>query len=118
VDAADSCQEQCRHEESINKVKEKALNTAEVLALSEIFKAMGDPTRIRILYALLQSELCVCDLVEVLEMSQSAVSHQLRILRNLRLVKFRRDGKNVFYSLDDEHIINFFAEGLAHIRHS
>ena len=107
MDAADSCQEQCRHEESINKVKEKALNTAEVLALSEIFKAMGDPTRIRILYALLQSELCVCDLVEVLEMSQSAVSHQLRILRNLRLVKFAGMVK-MFYSLDDEHIINFF----------
>lgn len=114
----DRCQEQCTHQDSINKVKSRALNTGEVLALSETFKAIGDSTRIRILYALSQVELCVCDLAEVLEMSQSAISHQLRILRNLRLVKFRKEGKNVFYSLDDEHIINFFAQGLAHIRHS
>lgn len=113
----DSCQEECTHQENIDKVKDNVLNTTEIQALSEIFKAMGDPTRIRILYALLQVELCVCDLAEVLEMSQSAISHQLRVLRNLRLVKFRREGKNVFYSLDDDHIINFFAQGLAHIRH-
>lgn len=113
----DKCEVQCIHKEKVLKVKEKALSPAETLNLAEIFKALGDPTRIRILHALSQEELCVCDLAEVLEMQQSAVSHQLRILRNLRLVKHRKEGKMVFYSLDDDHIINLFAEGLAHIRH-
>jgi len=113
----DLCEGICVHNKNVTRVKEQALSSDEVLGLSETFKALGDPTRIRILHALSQEELCVCDLEEVLEMSQSAISHQLRVLRNLRLVKFRKEGKMVFYSLDDEHIINLFSQGLTHIRH-
>ena len=85
--------------------------------LAALFKALGDPTRVRILAALALRELCVCDLCAILDMSQSAVSHQLRLLRTARLVRFRRDGKNVFYSLDDEHVLALFAQGLEHVRH-
>lgn len=113
----DFCEVSCVHKEIVDRVKEKGLTSEEITGLSEIFKALGDPTRLRILQALSQEELCVCDLSAVLEMTQSAVSHQLRALRNLRLVKYRKEGKMVFYSLDDEHIINLFAQGLAHIRH-
>jgi len=113
----DMCEITCVHKENIARVREKALSFEEILGLSETFKALGDPTRIRILHALAQEELCVCDLAEVLEMTHSAVSHQLRTLRNMRLVKYRKEGKMVFYSLDDDHIINLFNQGLAHVRH-
>lgn len=113
----DKCEVQCIHRDKVLSVKNKALSATEILNLAEIFKALGDPTRIRILHALSQEELCVCDLAEVLEMTQSAISHQLRVLRNLRLVKHRKEGKMVFYSLDDDHIINLFSQGLAHIHH-
>ncbi len=111
------CDIQCFHPEKVNKVKKNALKQEEIVGLSEIFKALGDQTRKKKLHALSQEELCVCDLSEVIDMSQSLVSHQLRILRNLRLVKFRREGNLVFYTLDDEHIINLFTQGLDHIRH-
>ena len=88
-----------------------------MLGLAETFKILSDGTRIKILQALSQEELCVCDLAEVVEMSQSSVSHQLRLLRTARLVKFRKAGKMVYYSLDDEHIVQLFSQGLAHIRH-
>ncbi|MDX9870932.1 MAG: metalloregulator ArsR/SmtB family transcription factor [Clostridia bacterium] len=117
VETVEVCVEKCVNSEHVREVKANSLSPEEVLGLSEVFKAMGDATRIRILHALSQQELCVCELEETLEMSQSSISHQLRVLRNLRLVKFRKDGKNVFYSLDDEHILNFFIQGLAHIRH-
>ncbi len=113
----DVCEIQCINKENVMRVRENTLLAEEVLGLSEIFKALGDPTRVRILHALFQEELCVCDLVEVLGMTQSAVSHQLSSLRKLRLVKHRKAGKMVFYSLDDDHILNLFAQGLAHIRH-
>ncbi len=113
----DMCEVTCLHKEKVTGIKKNTLNYDTILGLSELFKALGDPTRIRILHALSQEELCVCDLAEVLEMAQSAISHQLRALRNLRLVKHRKEGKMVFYSLDDDHIINFFAQGLAHMRH-
>lgn len=116
-DYFDVCETHCVHMEKVEKAKDNVLSTDEVLGLSEIFKALGDGTRIKILHALLQQELCVCDIAEVVDISQSLVSHQLRILRNLRLVRFRKEGKNVYYSLDDEHIINLFSQGLAHIRH-
>lgn len=89
----------------------------EIKSLAAIYKALGDETRLRLLWALSLEELCVCDLAKVVEMSQSAVSHQLRILRNLKLVKYRREGKRIYYSLDDEHIVNLLAQGVAHIRH-
>jgi ArsR family transcriptional regulator, lead/cadmium/zinc/bismuth-responsive transcriptional repressor len=112
----DTCSVQEVHAEKVAKVK-GLMREEDVFLLAEIFKAMGDSTRIRILHALALEELCVCDLAALLGISPSALSHQLRHLRNLRLVKPRKAGKMVFYSLDDDHILNLFAEGLAHIRH-
>ena len=84
-------------------------------ALAETFKVLGDGTRVRILDALSRTELCVCDLARLLGLSDSAVSHQLRLLRGMRLVRPRRDGKMIFYTLDDQHIVRLFAQGLEHV---
>lgn len=86
-----------------------------VTALAETFRALGDPTRVRILDALSHGELCVCDLAAVLSLSQSAVSHQLRLLRSLRLVRARRAGRMVFYALDDRHVTDLLDQGLRHV---
>lgn len=86
-----------------------------VAALGEIFKALGDPTRLRLLTALGQAELCVCDLATLVGISESAASHQLRLLRALRLVRARRDGRMVHYRLDDDHIVRLLAQGLEHV---
>ena len=86
-----------------------------VAALAETFKVLGDPTRVRILNALSQTELCVCDIATLLTLGESAVSHQLRLLRSLRLVRARRDGRKVFYALDDDHITRLLAQGLEHV---
>jgi len=83
--------------------------------LADLFKLFGDSTRIKILYALYSSEMCVCDLADLLGMNQSAVSHQLKTLKQAKLVKFRREGKSVFYSLDDDHIVKIINQGMAHI---
>ena len=83
--------------------------------LADLFKVFGDPTRIRILYTLAAGELCVCDIADVLSMTQSAISHQLRVLKQMSLVKFRRDGKTVYYSLADSHVSTILAQGLEHI---
>lgn len=85
--------------------------------LSRIFKAMGDPSRLKIIYVLAKSSLCVCDIASLLDMTQSSISHHLRVLRDLNLVKFKREGKLVIYSLDDEHVFKLFMEGLEHTRH-
>ena len=87
----------------------------QVNRLAEIFRALGDPSRVRILDALSHDELCVCDLATLAGMSESAVSHQLRLLRNLRLVRSRREGRMVFYALDDQHIVTLFEQGLRHV---
>jgi DNA-binding transcriptional ArsR family regulator len=84
-------------------------------ALADTFRALGEPTRVRILDALSHGELCVCDLAAVLGLSQSAVSHQLRVLRGLRLVRARREGRMVFYALDDRHVTGLLAQGLTHV---
>lgn len=84
-------------------------------AMAEIFRALGDPTRVRVLDALSHGELCVCDLAQLIELSQSATSHQLRLLRALRLVRSRRAGRMVFYTLDDRHIVTLFRQGLRHV---
>jgi len=103
------------HEDVVDKVK-KALPEDEVLYdLAELFKAFGDSTRVKIICALFESDMCVCDLPAILGVSQSAVSHQLRTLKSARLVKFRREGKVIYYSLDDEHIKHIFDEGFSHI---
>ncbi|MDE6208571.1 MAG: metalloregulator ArsR/SmtB family transcription factor [Lachnospiraceae bacterium] len=83
--------------------------------LAEFFKVFADSTRIKIIYALSKSELCVCDISEILNVSQSAVSHQLRMLKQMKLVKYRREGKSIFYSLSDEHIEDIFNKGMEHI---
>jgi len=108
----------CVHESAVSEVSKSMPEDSKVEKLASLFKALGDPTRAKIMFALSRQELCVCDLQAVLNMSQSAVSHQLRLLRNLRLVKYRREGKMVYYSLDDEHIRRLFAEGLKHIEHN
>lgn len=86
-----------------------------VCALAETFRALSDPTRIRIIAALSRQELCVCDLAKILGLTGSAVSHQLRLLRGQRLIKYRREGKIAYYSLDDEHISSLLAEGIRHV---
>lgn len=86
-----------------------------LLELSELFKLFGDSTRIKIIYTLSKKEICVCDIATLLGMSQSSISHQLRALRNARIVKSRRDGKQVYYSLDDDHVKYLFSIGLDHI---
>jgi len=96
----------------------RAMLTEPVIAeLADTFSALGDPTRVKILHALSQRELCVCDLASLLEMTPSAVSHQLRLLRHLRIVKHRREGRMVHYSLDDQHVVDLFQRGLEHVRH-
>ena len=101
------------HQEVIDKIK---LPEEEVLYdLGDFFKILGDSTRIKILSALFQSEMCVCDIAALLGMTQSAISHQLRVLKQGRLVKHRKDGKVVYYSLDDDHIKHIIDQGLTHI---
>lgn len=87
-----------------------------IAELAEIFKVLSEPTRVRILQALSIEELCVCDIAAVVETTTSAISHQLRILRTTRLVKSRKDGKMVYYSLDDDHVRNLFEEGIRHLK--
>ncbi len=112
------CEILCIHEDTVKSLKNRLLDKSTVLGLADIFKALGDQTRVQIIFALSMQELCVCDLAALLEMSQSAISHQLRVLRNLRIVKFRKEGKIVYYSIDDNHIVNLFTEGLEHVKHS
>jgi DNA-binding transcriptional ArsR family regulator len=99
----------------VARLRESLLARSSVGLLAEIFKVLGDPTRVRILDALSRSELCVCDLATLLGLTESAVSHQLRLLRNTRIVRARREGRMVFYSLDDQHVLTLFRQGLRHV---
>lgn len=103
------------HEELLEKVRENMPDETELYDLAELFKIFSDSTRIRILFILFEAEVCVCDLANMLRMTQSAVSHQLRILKQSKLVKNRREGKSIFYSLADEHVRTIIAQGLDHI---
>lgn len=103
------------HSAVVLQAQQHAPSLETLYDLSELFKVFGDSTRIRILWALSEGELCVCDLAALLEMGQSAVSHQLRLLRSARLVRFRREGKSAVYSLDDDHVRKIFEQGLSHI---
>ena len=103
------------HEETVKKVKQKMPEDGFIYDLAELFKVFGDTTRIKIIYALFEEEMCVCDIADLLNMTQSAISHQLRVLKQARLVKFRKEGKVVYYSLDDNHINQIFNCGLCHI---
>lgn len=103
------------HPETIQAVESTMPSEEQLYSLAELFKIFGDSTRIKILYVLLEHEMCVCDLAQLLNMTQSAISHQLRVLKQSRLVKFRREGKTIFYSLLDEHVHSILSQGMEHI---
>lgn len=111
----ESCSCNIIHKDVVDEVKEKLPQEEILYDLAELFKVFGDSTRIKIICSLFESEMCVCDLSALLNISQSAISHQLRVLKSARLVKFRRSGKVIYYSLDDEHIKQIFDAGLHHI---
>ena len=103
------------HEDVVKAVNDKMPDEDKLYDLAEIFKVFGDSTRIKILYVLFEAEMCVCDIATLLQMGQSAISHQLRTLKQMRLVSFRREGKTVFYRLADAHIQTILAQGMEHI---
>lgn len=103
------------HEDLLKIVREKLPAEESLLDLAELFKVFGDSTRIRILFVLFEAEVCVCDLAEALSMTQSAISHQLSILKRNKLVKSRREGKSMFYSLADDHVRTIVSQGMEHI---
>ncbi len=109
------CEITCIHQHIVEEVREKLPDEETLYDLAELFKVFGDSTRIKILCALFESEMCVCDIATLLNMTQSAISHQLRVLKTNKLVKNRKVGKVVYYSLDDAHIKHIFDQGLAHI---
>lgn len=103
------------HEDVVRTVQEKMPDEDKLYDLAELFKVFGDSTRIRILFLLFESEMCVCDIAQLLNMNQSAISHQLKILKQSQLVKNRREGKSVFYSLADDHVWAILNQGMEHI---
>ena len=109
------CSETCIHQDLVKIVNDTMPDETELYDLAELFKVFGDSTRIRILFVLFEAEVCVCDLAETLHMTQSAISHQLRILKQNKLVKSRREGKSIFYSLADDHVRSIIAPGREHI---
>ena len=106
---------QAAREDVINKVLEQQPDDEILYDLAELFKVFGDSTRIKILYSMFENELCVNDIARLLNLSQSSVSHQLRILKTSKLVKFRREGKSIYYSLDDEHVRSIISMGMEHV---
>lgn len=111
------CEEVCEHAQAIDAARRGGLSEEEARELAETFKILGDPTRVKMLQILARRELCVCDIAAVVGMGQSAVSHQLRLLRGARLVRYRKEGKMVWYTLDDSHIEGLLAQGIEHIKH-
>ena len=109
------CEECAVHDEVVQSVRGMLPDDDDLYDLAELFKMFADSTRVKILYALFESELCVCDIARVLNLTQSAVSHQLRILKGGKLVKYRREGKTVFYSLADDHVRSIINQGMDHI---
>lgn len=109
------CEEHHNHSDILAKLDQEMPDENELADLAELFKIFGDTTRIRILFVLFEAEVCVCDIADSLKMTQSAISHQLRILKQSKLVKSRRDGKSIFYSLADGHVRDIIAQGLEHI---
>ena len=115
ANTVECCDFLCAHQSIIEQVQKKLPDEDTLYDLTELFRVFGDSTRIRILYVLFESEMCVCDIAALLGLTQSAISHQLRALKNARLVKSRRDGKTVFYSLADDHVKTIIDQGLEHI---
>ena len=103
------------HEDVVKVVRENMPDEDTLFDLGEVFKIFGDSTRIKILYVLFETELCVCDIAQLLNMNQSAISHQLRILKQAKLVQSRREGKSIFYSLSDKHVWTILNQGMEHI---
>lgn len=111
----ESCSCNIVHEDIVKSAMENMPEEETLYDLAELFKVFGDTTRVKILCALFHSEMCVCDIAALLGMTQSAISHQLRVLKQARLVKYRKEGKVVYYSLDDEHIKHIFDQGINHV---
>lgn len=109
------CEEFCAHKAVLDEVREKLPDVEELYDLAELFKVFGDTTRIRILCGLFEAEMCVCDIAEMLSLTPSAISHQLKLLKQFRLVKSRREGKTVYYSLADDHVRSIIDTGREHI---
>jgi len=114
--ASDVCEVYYVDEEHVEKARKALSSNREIVALAETFRNLGDPTRVKILQALTVEELCVCDLAKLLGVSDSATSHQLRVLRSQKLVRFRKEGKMAYYSLDDEHVDSLMRVVLRHVR--
>lgn len=111
----DRCLVEAVHPETLEKVAREMPEDEILYDLAELFKIFGDSTRIKILYAIYEAEMCVCDIAALLNMTQSAISHQLRILKQSKLVKYRRDGKTIYYSLDDDHVHAIIQMGMMHL---
>lgn len=109
------CEVHYVNKKKVGAVKKMMKPDETITRLAQTFRVLGDPTRTKIIFALAKEELCVCDIATLLRISQSATSHQLRVLRNMNLVKYRKDGRIAYYSLDDEHIRNLFDEGIRHV---
>ena len=114
-DTIEACQAHIVHQNLVDKAIKDKPSDEMIDDLSNLFKVLGDQTRIKIIYSLIENEMCVCDIADLLDMTHSSISHQLRVLKQARLVKFRKEGKTVFYSLDDCHISQIFSCGLEHI---
>jgi ArsR family transcriptional regulator, lead/cadmium/zinc/bismuth-responsive transcriptional repressor len=116
-DELDCCDEHLGHQEAIRQVEGKLPPQEQLQQAAELFKILGDATRVKILYILFLQEMCVCDIAALVQVSQSAVSHQLRLLRNSRLVRYRKEGKMAWYSLYDEHVARLIKQGITHVGH-
>lgn len=112
---AQSCEILHHHDEIVKMVSKEMPEEEDLYDLADFFKVFADTTRIKILYVLLKQEMCVCDIAQTLEMTQSAISHQLRVLKQMDLVKCKRDGKTIYYSLADDHIVSILNQGMEHI---
>lgn len=115
LDYIPQCEYLHAHEDIVKKVQEIMPEEEMLYDLAELFKVFGDSTRIKILYCLFEAEMCVCDIAQLLNMTTSAISHQLRVLKNSQLVRFRKEGKTVFYSLADDHVRSILSQGMDHI---
>ncbi|MDD5210587.1 MAG: metalloregulator ArsR/SmtB family transcription factor [Elusimicrobiales bacterium] len=113
----ETCEVLCEHPATVRLAKKELIPARQAQQAAELFKVLGDATRVKMLQILAKKELCVCDIAAVIEMSQSAVSHQLRVLRGARLVKYRRDGKMAWYSINDNHVAALLRQGVVHVRH-
>ena len=111
----ETCEFQFVHEDTVRRALALMPEEDHLYDLAELFKVFGDSTRIKILYALFEAEMCVCDIAQLLNMTSTAVSHQLRILKGNKLVKSRREGKNIFYSLADDHVTSILDQGMEHV---